>query len=349
MTARIAQFLHALVLPGVLLAQYSGPESVEYDASADRYLVSNTQSSAIRARSQAGTVTDFATGLPAAPYGLEIMGEVVYAAMGNGVRGYDLATGAEVFNHALGATFPNGITTDGTYLYVTDFSGQRIYKVDVGAHSHTTLVANTNGTPNGIVHDPTAGRLVVVFWGSNAPIKAFDPVTGAATTLVANTGLANIDGVTIDCHGNFVVASWSPDRLTSYPASFALPGTDLGATGLNNPADIDFDPVNNRIGIPNAGNNTVSLFDVDCGTTGLARPVDDQGSVRAVPNPVDNELYIDPPFDRSEPYVLLDGRGLLLGGGELRPSARLDVSDLPQGTYVFHFTRTGRKVRFVKQ
>ena len=45
------------------LAQYSGPESVEYDAAGDRYLVSNTGSSSIKQRDQLGTVTNFATGL----------------------------------------------------------------------------------------------------------------------------------------------------------------------------------------------------------------------------------------------------------------------------------------------
>ena len=88
-------FLFPLLVASVAAAQYNGPESVEYDPVGDRYFVSNTQTSRIKVRDQAGTVVDFAL-TPNAPYGLEIMGDVLYACMGNGVRGYSLSTGAEV-------------------------------------------------------------------------------------------------------------------------------------------------------------------------------------------------------------------------------------------------------------
>src|SRR5690606_6097157 len=102
-----------------------------------------------------GTVSEFATGLPDEPYGLEIMGEVHYACMGDGIRGFSLSTGEEVYERDLGASFPTGITTDGEFLYVTDFSSQSIIKVDPIGDSHSTLVADTEGTPNGIVFDLT--------------------------------------------------------------------------------------------------------------------------------------------------------------------------------------------------
>src|SRR5262245_58624544 len=90
---------HRLFLPlvGALLAtspraQYAGPESVEYDAANDRYLVSNTDDGTVKQRDQAGTVTPFATVSPA-PYGLEIMGDTVFACSGGSVKGYLLSDG----------------------------------------------------------------------------------------------------------------------------------------------------------------------------------------------------------------------------------------------------------------
>jgi DNA-binding beta-propeller fold protein YncE len=327
-------------------AQFSGPESVEYDPVGDRYFVSNTQINTIKVLEQDGTVANFVTGMPNAPYGLEIMGEVLYAATGNGIRGYDLATGTQVFSRALGATFPNGITTDGEFIYVTDFTGQRIFKVDVANDSHTTLVASTGGTPNGIVFDPVGDRLVVVFWGTNAPIKAYDRTTGASTTLVAGTGLGNIDGVTIDCHGNFITSSWSPARITRWDPTFASPGVNMNVSPLGNPADIDFDAVNQRICIPNSSAGTVTFHEVDC-STGIRTPT--SNPLMVVPNPVSDLMHVQPPFTRPAPYILLDARGLLLGGGTLQPNAVLDVSGLAQGSYVLHFTGSGRQVRFVKE
>ncbi|MBL7980937.1 MAG: SMP-30/gluconolactonase/LRE family protein [Flavobacteriales bacterium] len=342
----------SLFATGVLFmsaqAQYSGPESVEYDPVGDRYFVSNTSSGAIKVRDQAGVVTDFATVSPA-PYGLEIMGDTLFACSGGSVKGYRLSDGAQVFNRNLGGSFCNGITTDGQYLYVTDFptAAQRIYKVDVANNSHTTLVTNTGGQPNGIVWDPIGDRLVVVFWGSNAPIKAFDRNTGAATTLVANTGLGSIDGVTIDCLGNFLVASWSPDRITRYEPTFTAAGTDLGVPGLNNPADIDFDHVNNRVCIPNSGSNTVVLHELDC-STALAE-LRRAALLRAVPNPTQGQLRIEPELLTDEPYLLLDTKGLLVGGGTLRARSLLDISQLPAGVYTIFLTRSGHRLQVVRE
>jgi len=334
----------------ISVAQYSGPESVEYDPVGDRYFISNTQSRIIKERAQDGTVTDFSSVLPNAPYGLEIMGDVLYACAGNGVRGFSLASGQQVYQRDLGATFPNGITTDGEFLYITDFSSnpRRVLKVDPVANTHSTLVPNTGGQPNGIVWDPTGDRLVVVFWGANAPIKAYDRNTGAETVLVANTGVGNIDGVTIDCDGNFLIASWSPARISRFDPTFTQAAVNLNVPGLSNPADIDFDHTNLRVCIPNSGNNTVTLFEYTCLTSSVADGELDQ-LMRAVPNPTDGLLRLEPALETIQPYVLMDVRGLLVGGGTLRPGAVIDLSALKPGVYLIHLTGMDRRIRVVKE
>lgn len=331
-------------------AQYNGPESIEHDPVGDRYFVSNTQTRVIKVLDQGGTVTDFSAVLPNAPYGLEILGDVLYACVGSGVRGFSLSNGQQVYQRDLGATFPNGITTDGEFLYVTDFSSnpRRVIKVDPVADSHTTLVPNAGEQPNGIVWDPIGERLVVVFWGSNAPIKAYDRNTGAETVLVANSGVGNIDGVTMDCDGNFLIASWSPARITRFLPSFDQAGVNLNVSGLSNPADIDFDITNLRLCIPNSGNNTITLFDITCLTSGIVEELITP-PLRAVPNPTGDRLRLDPPLEDNQPYVLLDARGLLVGGGTLRAGSELDLSALPSGVYLIHLTDAHRRVRIVKE
>ncbi|HRD51940.1 MAG TPA: SMP-30/gluconolactonase/LRE family protein [Flavobacteriales bacterium] len=340
--------LFAALLAAPAMAQYNGPESVEYDPAGDRYFVSNTSSGMIKVRNQAGAVSDFVSVSPS-PYGLELMGDVVYACSGGTIKGYALSNAAQVFNLNLGATFLNGITTDGEYIYATDFnsSQRKVYKVDVAANSASVLVANTGGQPNGIVWDPIGDRLVVVFWGTNAPIKAYDRVTGAETVLTANSGLGNCDGVTIDCLGNFLVASWSPTRISRFEPTFASAGVNLGVAGLSSPADIDFDHVNNKVCIPNSGNNTVVLHDIDCtlGVPSSAAPV----PLRAIPNPTPGLVRLDPPLSRDEPYLLLDARGLLVGGGTLKQGAQLDISRLSKGMYTIELTRAKQRVRVVKE
>lgn len=326
-------------------AQYSGPESVEYDPDGNRYFVSNTGSNLIRVQDQAGAVTTFVN-VGASPYGLELMGDTLFACVGGSIRGYAIADGVQVFNLALGATFLNGITTDGTYLYATDFSGGKIHKVNVSQNTSSVLVASTGGSPNGIVWDPTGERLVVVFWGSGAAIKSYDRDSGAATTLVANTGVGNIDGITIDCFGNFLVASWSPARITRFEPTFTSTGVNTGITGLSNPADIDFDPVNNVVCIPNSSANNVLLAEVSCSSGVIEhRPY----ATTTIPNPTTGLVGFNPPFDRTEPFMVLDVRGLLQASGSLRVNAMLDLGDLPAGVYTILFTRLAQQVRVVKE
>lgn len=341
----------ALLFASALVnAQYSGPESVEYDPVGDRYFVSNTTGLAIKVRDQAGAVTDFVTGMAAAPYGLEILGDVLYACTGGGVRGYDLATGAQVFQIALNAGFANGITTDGTHLYVTDFNnttGRKIFKVDPVAGSFTTLVQNLPGQPNGIVHLPGTTEVLVAFWGSNAAVRSYDTVTGANMGNVS-TGVGNIDGITLDCEGQVMIASWSPARISRFTWGIMSPTfSNLNVPGLSNPADIDYDTVHDRVCIPNSGNNTVTLFDLAC-TTDVPELAPVSG-LHAVPNPARDVLAIEPAFPAAEGYVLLDARGLVLGGGTLSPRAKLDVSGLRSGAYTLFFSRTGQRVRFIRE
>ncbi len=331
--------------PALLHAQYNGPESVEYDAFGDRYFVSNTGDGTIKQRAQDGAVTAFASVSPS-PYGLEILGDTLFACSGGSVKGFLLSSGASVFNLDLGGSFLNGMTTDGTYLYVTDFSAQRIFRVDVAANTFITWVANTAGTPNGIAHHAASDQLLVAFWGSNAPVKAYDRASAALVSTVA-TSLTNIDGIAVDCSDKVLLASWSPDRITRYEHGVLSPVFEnLMVPGLNNPADIDFDGVNNRLCIPNTGTNTVSLFDLDCST---AMPEQRSYTTKVLPNPTAGLVSFDPPLPASEPYMVLDARGLLLAGGTLRPNAKLDISALPSGVYTILLTQSTQQMRVVKQ
>lgn len=333
-------------LHGPASAQLSNPESVEYDPVGDRYFISNTGNNSIKQRDQAGTISDFVTVSPA-PYGLEIMGQVLYACSGGAVKGYDLEDGSLVFNRSLGGTFLNGITTDGQYLYVTDFGAGRIYKVDAVGNSHSTLVNDTEGTPNGIVHLPDTDELLVAYWGSNAPVRSFHRDTGTNLATVVTT-LTNIDGITIDCMGRVLLASWSPDRITAFDWGLPSPAfTDLMVPGLNNPADIDFDAVNGLVCIPNTFTNTVILAEVPDCALGLQ---EERAYITHVhPNPTHGPVRFDPPLTSAEPFLVIDARGCIQAMGTLRANATLDLGDLPAGPYIIIFSRLAQQVRVMKE
>jgi hypothetical protein len=327
-------------------AQYNGPESVEYDAVGDRYFVSCTGNASIRQRAQDGTVTNFVTGLSDAPYGIELKGDTLFACVGGGIKGFLTSTGAEVFDIDLSGNFLNGLTTDGHFLYATDFNDYTILKVDVEAGTFNTLVPSVAQKPNGIVYDPALDKLWVAFWGSNARIRSYDRNTGAELTTFT-TSLGNIDGITLDCNGNILVASWSPARITRFEPTFTAPAETVIGSGLNSPADIDMDTQHGVVCVPNAGSNTVVLPEVPGCENGVGGEIGYQ-TINAYPNPSDGLVRVDMPVTRAEPFMVLTEGGLLIASGTLRPGGLLDVSSLTSGIYLFDFARLKRYVRVVK-
>lgn len=335
------------VLATSAFAQYNGPESVEYDAANDRYLVSNTGDGTIKQRDPGGTVSAFASVSPA-PYGLEIQGDTVFACSGGSVKGFLLSSGAPVFDLNLGGTFLNGLASDGTYLYATDFSAARIYRVDPAAGTFTIWVTATAGTPNGIVYDATYDRLAVAFWGSNAPVRTYDRTTAAPGPSI-NTGLTNIDGITIDCLGRYLLSSWSPDRISALDPALSAAPVDLGVAGMNNPADIDFDTVHQVVCVPNAGNDVVVVAGVTGCSTAVSDPDEGYLELPVIPNPADGLVRIGIAVNDPVPFLLLDARGLLIGGGVLPRSGLLDLSHLARGSYIIDMPALRRRARFVKE
>lgn len=342
--------LHATLLAfcsiSLAIAQtLDGPESVEYDPVGDRYFISNTGNGQILQRDQAGVLSNFAASAPS-PYGLEIMGDTLFACCGGRVKGFLLSDGSQVFNLELGGSFLNGITTDGTYLYVTDFSAKKILKVDVADNSFTELVANTVNTPNGIVFDPTMLRLWVAGWGSNALVKSYDPSNGEQLSSFT-TNVGSIDGITLDCNGDLLLASWSPNRITRYETSFTLPPTTILSSGLSSPADIDYDEVNHRICIPNSGNDSVLLHEYTACSVGVPTLLPD--AIQVAPNPTDGLLRYGSSLPVGSRYQVVDLRGAVVATGRSDGEGAVDVSGLAPGTYVLEVPGHALRARFVRQ
>ena len=89
---------------------------------------------------------------------MEVLGDHLFVIDGSTIRGFELGTENEVMTlNISSAGFLNGMTNDGvSTLYATDFSGKKIYKIDVSDLSNPSsevIVSNTISTPNGIIFD----------------------------------------------------------------------------------------------------------------------------------------------------------------------------------------------------
>ena len=254
---------------------YNGPESVEYHARLDRYLVSNKNSGDILARASDGTLSLF-TADTSSPYGIELLAGTLFVLDSGHLKGFDIDTAAPVADLEIpGASFLNGITSDGAQtLYVSDFGAKKIHRIDVADPAFPVLgtsVSTGSATPNGLVFDHANQRVLIATWGGSAKILSLDVTDGATPVPLINTSLSNIDGIALDCHGAIIAAAWGScgmagGCLARFEPPFALDTSfTLLADGLSSPADIDYSRSSGDIGGPESGSaNTVSLHASGC-------------------------------------------------------------------------------------
>ena len=159
-------FCSFLVFYSLSYGQLNGPESIDYDPVNNRYLIANSANGKIMQRSVNGTISQFVANISPNPYGIEVVGNTVYACCSGKVLGFDLTTGLQVFSVNLGATFLNGITHDNSgNLFVTDFSAKKIYRIKIATQTFNLFAQNLTNSPNGIIFDEPSNSLVFVSWG----------------------------------------------------------------------------------------------------------------------------------------------------------------------------------------
>jgi len=323
-----------LSLCAALSAQtFNAPESVEHDAANNRWIVGQNGGNVVTIYSPAsGTLTNFGTTITSGPHGIEVLGDTVYVCDGGRIRGYDISTGAQVFNVNLGASFLNGLTSDGNHtLFATDFSAKRIYRVDVPTQNYNIMVTTVK-TPNGIIYDGPNNRCVFVTWGSNAPVQAMSLVDSTVSTLL-NTTMGNCDGITRDQSGNWYVTAWTGNQLFRIDPAFASAPVSV-MSGLSSPADIDINAAGDSIGIPNSGSANDVVFYTGI-TTGLAQQQMDLQIMSCFPNPASTQCSVTLEKEMQDAtFMLFDAAGKELQKRRVNGKNFLvERGDLPDGFY----------------
>lgn len=261
---------------------FSTPESVLWDAEQQVWFVSNINGSPV-ARDGNGFISrldrdgkveslHFVEGgknaaVLNAPKGMVLVGDTIWVADIDALRGFNRKTGAPVATVEFGAQahFLNdaAIGPDGT-IYITDTG---ITFDDKGAVSHpgpdrifmvrgrATSVAAEGAWlagPNGITWDQANARFIVVpFLGKE--LLGWKP--GAATADTIGTGPGQQDGVEI-VGGETLVTSWTDSTVFALAAG----GNRKIATGVASPADIGVDPTRELLAIPLFTLNKVEIW-----------------------------------------------------------------------------------------
>jgi hypothetical protein len=248
----------ALFCLNIFAQTYNSPESIEFDYANNRWLIANNSGNNILARNSAtGALTVFAA-CSGGPHGIEIVNDTLYVCAGANIKLFNINTAAAIGTISMGATFLNGITHDNNYLYATDFTAKKIYRVNIATRAFSIFVTGLAKSPNGIIYDQPNNRCVFVNWGTSAPIMAFD-ITTAATSTVTTTSLGNCDGIAKDGTGNYYVSSWTLNGISKFNNTFTGGPTTV-VTGLNSPADIFYNTITDTLGVPNSGTSGTSIY-----------------------------------------------------------------------------------------
>ena len=245
----------------------NNPESVVFDSTYNRYLVSNWgegDGTIVQIDSNGGQ-SYFSTVL-AGQFkiaGLYIYNNILLAATGDapdaGVTGFDMETGDTLFHIMLpGVGLPNDITSDSNgIIYVTDYWDDKLYKIENEVPA--IYIDQGINNPNGVLYDQLHHRLLVIsVLPSGSLILAINLDDGSVSTVV-DTGIPSGDGITMDADRNVYFSEWAGDAVHQYDSTFSNPPV-LFSTGHNDPADIYYDKINKLLAVPNFSSNTVDFI-----------------------------------------------------------------------------------------
>lgn len=264
-----------LFITKALFAQaYNNPESVVYDATNDRYLVSNKGNGDIISvpRTDPNNLSFFYTNAYCVSLrGITIVGNTLWGAGTNSqatlnqhLFSFDIATGNFIKTIQLSsAVFLNDVTTDASgMIYVSDDNNNLIYRVNPVTGGWTDLPFDG---ANGLLFDEANNRLLYTddTPATGSQISAIDLAANTSSVLITNLNFQALDGLTVDHEGNYYVSSWSTNEVYRYDPNFTpsvVASTGHNGVNHNGPADIFYDQVNNVLAVPNFTANTVDFI-----------------------------------------------------------------------------------------
>ena len=270
-----AAFVLGLALPSGA-AQITGlesPNSFVGDPSGKEYFISNINGDR-EARDNNGFITKldpngkitnlkFIQGgvadiLLHAPKGLALVGQILYVADLDQLKGFDKTTGKLLVTVSFPAASSQHLVslTDvaadpAGLLYVSDQSGNVIYKIDPFANHQVALLIHDDrlAGPSGIAVHPKTGHLIAVSWEKGKILEVTPE--GQLTELESNgffTGrFQNLSGVDFDRWGNMYLSDLTKGKIWRMTRDHRF---QVIAEYLLAPADIGIDRANNLILVP---------------------------------------------------------------------------------------------------
>jgi sugar lactone lactonase YvrE len=246
-----------------------GPESARYDKDLDVWFVSNVNGLP-SAKDNNGYISRLRP--DGTPYNVKfIEGGKKGVTLNDAARAFNKRTGAVIANVNIRgrAKFLNGaaVGPDGA-IYMTDTGiifgpkgemshpgPDQVLRIRSNGDATAALTSPKLEGPNGITWDPRHKRFVIVSFAGKG-IYGWAP--GDKDVQSLGNGPGQQDGVLVLPDGRIVATSWADSSL------FVLENGQAKtvAKGVASPADIDIDPKDSRIAVPQLMANAVQFWEV---------------------------------------------------------------------------------------
>jgi sugar lactone lactonase YvrE len=262
----------------VIVSGFNQSEAVRYDPDQDVYFVGNWGNGQFDAKDNNGYISRMtpegvvenarfiAGGVGGAtlnaPRGMYIVGDTLWVADADAVRGFNRRTGAPLATADFSAYklgFLNDVAAGPDGEYVTDTGTQTIYRIANGRVSVALQDKALNG-PNGITWDAANKRFIVVPFGGDSVIRAW--TAGSKTLTVLGKSTSNkFDGVEVLSGGRVLASSQGDSSLHLFTGAAGRPIIKTGGA----PADIAIDTKRNRVAVPFVDRGVVEIWQLPAG------------------------------------------------------------------------------------
>jgi sugar lactone lactonase YvrE len=305
---------YALPSEAIQINGLASPNSFVGDPQGKEYFISNING-APEARDNNGFITklspegkiislkfiqgDSAAVILHAPKGLALVGQTLYIADLDQLKGFDKSTGKLLVSVSFPAPAglksvsltdvtagPNGI------LYTSDQTANTIYRIDQAANHRVTLLIHDDrlAGPAGLAVHPRTNHLIAVSWDKG---KIFEITPEGQLTELESNGFftsrfQNLSGVDFDRWGNMYVSDFSKGKIWRMTRDNRF---QVIAEFLPAPADIGIDRANNLILVPYHFAHTAEM-------NGLEAPSD--GKPKAEKRTLADYGFIPPPSKSPE-------------------------------------------------
>jgi len=240
----------------------SSPESVAFDASGNRFFISNVGNGTIVSMDSLGNLHDFVKEGISKPRGLKLLPPVLYVTDQTNLKGFDIKTAKLVFDLALpGAKMLNDVESDADgMLYVSDTQASILYSVDPATKKVEQLKSPLLSSPNGIFYDHPRKQLLIVCLSERSPILSYN-ITERRFDTFMETIYSNLDGITSDDLGRLYFSSWKEKTIYRIPQEQNR--FEIFRQDIESPADIYFHAPKGEIIVPVFQQNKIERLKIE--------------------------------------------------------------------------------------